>query len=354
MNNLPDSMLAARLHGPSDLRVEKLPRPETPGRGQVLLRVHATGLCGSDLHSYLDARIGDTLITSPFILGHEFSAVIEIAGPESLDGHAQPIVQGTRVAVDPAQPCGQCELCEKGHPNLCDHLRFCGAYPDGGSFCEWMHMPARCCFPLPDSVDDTQGALLEPLGVAIHAVDLARVRVGDSAAVLGAGPIGLLILRMLRLAGANPIYVADRFPWRLRLAERYGAVPIPCDHEPVLRVSEFTRGRGVDVAVEAAWADSSINDAAEMCRLGGRLVLVGIPADDRLSMRHSLPRRKGLTILVVRRMKHTYPRAIRLVSDGTIDLRELVSHRFPLDRIAEAFAMNATYQDSVVKIIIES
>jgi L-iditol 2-dehydrogenase len=351
---IPENMIAARLHGPSDLRVERIPHPGPPGPGDVLLRVHVSGICGSDLHSYADARIGDTCITSPLILGHEFSGVVENVGAESLDGNAAPLVPGTRVAVDPAQPCGRCELCEKGHPNLCTRLHFCGTYPDGGSFCQWMHMPAHSCFPLPDSIDDVEGALLEPLGIAIHAVDLARVRVADSAAVLGAGPIGLLILQMLKKAGAGPVFVSDRFPWRLRLAEKYGAVAIPCENDPAARIEEYTSGRGVDVAIEAAWGDASVEEAAQMCRLGGRLVLVGIPSDDRLLMKASTARRKGLTILLCRRMKHTYPRAIRLATAGHIDLRGIVSHRFPLERIPEAFSMNAAYRDGVVKSIVES
>src|SRR5215831_232645 len=210
-------MLAARLHGPSDLRVEQVPRPDSPEPGQVLLRVRATGLCGSDLHSYQDARIGDTQVEGPLILGHEFSGVVETVGSANEDGNFEQLAPGARVAVDPAQPCGRCESCEHGHPNLCRRMHFCGNYPDGGSLCEWMHMPVRSCFPVPDSVDDSQAALLEPLGVAIHAVDLARIRVATSVAILGAGPVGLLILQVARIAGADPIFISDNLPWRLEL-----------------------------------------------------------------------------------------------------------------------------------------
>jgi L-iditol 2-dehydrogenase len=214
-------------------------------------------------------------------------------------------------------------------------------------------MPARSCFPLPKGVDDIEGALLEPLGVAIHAVDLARLRVGYSLAILGAGPIGLLILQMARLAGADPIFVSDRYPWRLKLAARFGGIPIHCTREDVVRrVQQETVGRGVDVAIEAAWADASVGEAAELLRLGGRLVLVGIPSDDRLAMKHSTARRKGLTILMSRRMKHVYPRAIQLVAGGRVNLQELMSHRFPLRRAPEAFALNASYRDRVVKVIV--
>ncbi|GIV74005.1 alcohol dehydrogenase catalytic domain-containing protein [Caldilinea sp.] len=348
------TMLAVRLHGPRDLRVERVPKPDPPGPGQVLLRVTAVGVCGSDLHTYQDARIGDTVVETPLILGHEFAGVVEAVGPESYDGNFQPLRPGTRVAVDPAQPCGRCEMCEQGHPNLCHRLHFCGTYPDPGSLSEYMVMPAHSCFPIPDAMDDASAALLEPLGIAIHAVDLAKVRVADSAVILGAGPIGLYILQVARLAGADPVYVVDQFPWRLALAARYGGVPINFKEvDPVAAIREATAGRGVDIAIEAAWADHSIQWAAEMARLGGRLVLVGIPGPDKLEMKHSTARRKGLTIRLSRRMKHVYPRAIKLWASGVVDLTGIVSHRFSLERTPEAYALNEQYADNVVKIVID-
>jgi L-iditol 2-dehydrogenase len=217
-----------------------------------------------------------------------------------------------------------------------------------------MHMPAHSCFPVPDGIDDVEAALLEPLGVAIHAVDLARIRVSNSVAILGAGPIGLLILQMAKLAGAFPIYVSDRFSWRLALAERLGGIPVNCAAEDqVSRVQRETHGRGVDVAIEAAWGADSVGQACELTRLGGCVVLVGIPSDDRLTLKHSTARRKGLTILLCRRMKHVYPRAIDLTQRGVVNLSGLVSHRFPLARAAEAFALNAAYRGQVVKTIID-
>ena len=355
MDAASETMIAARLHGARDLRVERVPQPGPPPPGMALIRVQVTGVCGSDLHSYLDARIGDTPVEAPLVLGHEFSGIVEAVGEGGLDGRHQPLAPGARVAVDPAQPCGRCEACDHGHPNLCWRLHFCGNYPDGGSLCEWMHMPARSCFPVPADMNVSRAALLEPLGVAVHAVDLAKIRVGDDVAILGAGPIGLLILQLARLSGAGRVFVSDRFAWRLALAEAHGAVPVHAvEEDPVRAVSRATGGRGVDVAIEAAWADESVAQAAAMASLGGRLVLVGITGEDRLAMQHSAARRKGLTIRLSRRMKHIYPRAIRLVQNGRVDLDAIVSHRFPLSRAAEAFAMNAAYEDRVVKVVIES
>ena len=347
-------MCAVQLYGARDLRVARVPHPGAPASGEALLRITAVGICGSDIHTYQDGRIGDTQVAEPLILGHEFAAVVEAVGDDAFDGNFAPLLPGSRVAVDPAQPCHRCEMCEAGHPNLCQRLHFCGLYPDPGSLCEYMLMPAHTCFPVPDTIDDAGAALLEPLGVAIHAVDLAKIRVAESVAILGAGPIGQYILQLAKVSGADPIYISDKFDWRLDQAQRAGAIPINCDREePVAAVQRATEGRGVDVAIEAAWADHSVQQCAEMARLGGRLVLVGIPGPDNLQMKHSTARRKGLTIRMSRRMKHVYPRAIRLATSGAVDLNAIISHRFPLTETPAAYALNEQYADAVLKVMIE-
>ncbi|MCD6289676.1 MAG: alcohol dehydrogenase catalytic domain-containing protein [Anaerolineae bacterium] len=348
-------MWAAKLYGARDMRIERVPLPPAPGPGEVLLRVTVTTICGSDLHTFINGRIGDTELLSPIVMGHEFAAVILAVGPDAFDGNHEPLRPGQRVAVDPAMPCGYCEFCRKGNPNLCLNMRFCGLWPDDGSLREYMIMPAESCFPVPDSVNDTEAALLEPLGVAIHAVDLAKLRVEESVAVVGAGPIGLLIVQMARLSGAHPIFVTERLPWRVELARRYGAdVVIDIGKtDPVQAVMEATGGRGVDVAIEAAWGGDAVEQAVEMACPGGRVVLVGIPSEDVMTMRASAARRKGLTIKMSRRMKHAYPRAVRLAEQGKIDLMSLVTHRFPLAQVAEAYELNAGYRDQVVKVAVD-
>lgn len=347
-------MRAVRLHGPADMRLEELPHPGNPGPGQVLLRNKAIGICGSDLHTYHDARIGDTALKGPLILGHEFGSIVEAIGPGALDGNKQPLAVGMHVAVDPAQPCGKCEFCEKGHPNLCPAVHFCGSYPYDGALCDFMHMPGYCCFPIAADMDFGEASLLESLGVALHAVDLAQIRVGDSAAILGAGPIGLLILQVAKLAGAGPIFIADKFPWRLQLAEKLGGIPINCDSgQPVATVDRATKGRGVDVAIEAAWADHSVQLGADLARIGGRMVIVGISSSDQITLKHSTVRRKGLTIRLARRMKHVYNRSIELYRRGAVDFKSLISHRYPLEKCADAFARNLRYEQGIVKIIVD-
>lgn len=350
-------MLAARLYGPRDIRVEEVQSPHSPAPDQVILQVESVGICGSDLHTYLHGRIGDTTLQSPLVLGHEFSGTVIEAGAEALDGNGDLLYAGQRVAVDPATPCYHCEMCDLGHPNLCERLHFHGLFPDDGALQQQMICSARSCYPVPDGISSDEAALLEPLGVAIHAIDLGKIRLASSVAVIGCGPIGLLLIKLAHLSGAEPIYAFDCHPWRLEKALAWGAHQVwnVDSVDAVKTLHEVTSGRGVDVSIEAAWSGKTVGQAAEMARLGGRVVLVGIPSDDSLQMKHSVARRKGLTIMMSRRMKHTYPRAITLAtSEGAkLNLPDLISHRFGLGETAHAFAINADYQPGVHKIVID-
>ena len=217
-----------------------------------------------------------------------------------------------------------------------------------------MTVSARSCFPMPDSLSDDVGPLLETLGIAIHAIDFSKIRIASRVAVIGAGPVGLLIARLAALAGASQVFSFDKLDWRVNKARQWGADYAgnveQCD--PVQAVMDATDGRGVDVAIEAAWADHSVQQAADMLRHGGRLALVGIPPDDQLTLKHSVARRKGLTIIMSRRMKHTYPRALDLATSGKVKLEELASHHYDLSQTAAAYASAAAYEDGIHKVIL--
>ena len=349
-------MKAARLHSSKDIRIDEVGAPTSPAEGEVLLRVKAVGICGSDLHMYKDARIGDTAFSSPLVLGHEFMGEVAALGGDALGGDHQPLRVGQRVAVDPAVPNERHELFEKGHPNLVPE-RFYGLYPDDGALQECLVVKAKNCFPIPESVSDGAGTLLETLGVTLHAVDLGHLKLADTVAVIGCGPVGLLILKLAQLSGAQAVYACDKLPWRVEKARAWGAADAwqhKSQEASVERLEQLTSGRGADVVFEAAWAEDSIDMAAELARLGGRLVLVGIPGEDTFSMKHSTARRKGLSVMFSRRMKHTYPRAIALASSGQLVLDELISHTFSLDDAPEAFRLNAAYEDGILKAVVRA
>jgi L-iditol 2-dehydrogenase len=304
-------MKALRLHGPHDLRLADEPEPAVED-GEILLEVSAVGLCGSDRHWFVDGGIGDAVLSHPLVLGHEFAATI-VSGPRA----------GERVAVDPADPCLRCALCGTGRPHLCPQLRFAGHGMTDGALRTRMAWPERLVHRVPESLPDAEAALLEPLGVALHALDLGRARAGTTAGVYGCGPLGLLLVQLLRKAGVS-VVADDPLSHRLEAAEALGASPA-VTHD-------------VEVAFEVAGTDGALASAIEAVQPGGRVVVVGIPDGDHTSFTASTARRKGLTIAICRRMTpNDLPRAIRLAAGGHAELGSLVTGQYPLSDWAEAF-----------------
>ncbi len=331
-------MLVARLHGTRDIRIgEEDPPPAdgggAAGAGEVLVRVTAVGICGSDLHWWTEGAIGDAELAHPLVLGHEGAGVIE-SGPRA----------GQRVAIDPAIACGTCRACRDGYRNLCYRIRFSGHGDTDGMMRQVMTWPSSLLHPLPDSVSDAGGAMLEPLGVALWALDLGHLPFGGTASVTGCGPIGLLLIQLLRAAGASSVVAVEPLAHRRDAAARCGA-------GLVLDPGEPASGFGVDVAFEVAGNDDSVRIALESVRPGGRVVLAGIPDGDTTTFTASLARRKGLTIAMTRRMNDVYPRAISLADRGVVDLEPLVSRRAALGEVAAAFT--AAAGRSGLKVIIE-
>jgi L-iditol 2-dehydrogenase len=330
-------MRIARLHGRTDLRLHDEERPR-PGPGEVLVRVGAVGLCGSDIHWYAEGGISGVGFRRPFVLGHEFGGVTE---------------DGRRVAVDPAIPCRECESCQEGHPNLCEDVLFAGDGAHDGALGEWVAWPERCLIPLPDGLTEADGAMLEPLGIAVHALDLAHLRTGARVGVFGCGPIGLLLLQVARLSGAR-LFATDLAsrPHRLEAARALGAEVFAADGgREGLVVREAAGGAGLDVALEAAGENAAVDAAVHAVRPGARVVLVGIPGEPRTSFDAGTARRKGLSFVLARRMGHVYPRALQLVASGRVDVRSVVTHRFPLAAVDAAFA--AATQRTGLKVIVE-
>ena len=329
-------MKTLRLHGLHDVRLHDEPKP-VPAQGQALLKVTSVGICGSDLHWFAEEGIGDARLTRPLVLGHEFAALTE---------------SGERVAVEPAIACRECEYCLQGHPNLCPDVIFAGHGNTDGALREYMAWDEKNLFQLPDVLTDDDGAMLEPLGVAIHAVDLGHLKAGMTVGVFGCGAIGLLIIQLARLSGATNIVATDVLPHRVEAAKAFGAhhAILVGDRRGVEMIRAASGERGVDVAFEVAGDQEAVEAAVAAVRPGGKVILVGIPSDDKTSFSASVARRKGLTIKLVRRMKHTYLRAIDLVSNGLVDVRSLMTHRFPLEQAAEAFEVAQRREG--IKVII--
>jgi L-iditol 2-dehydrogenase len=335
-------MLVARVHGAGDLRVHDEPTP-TPGPGEALVRVTAVGVCGSDVHWWREGRIGPDTIATPLVLGHECAGVIEGG-----DRH------GEHVAIDPAVPCGRCECCKQGQVNVCSALRFAGHAPQDGGLRQYMAWPAHCLVPLPSSMSDAEGAMLEPLGVALYAMDLGDVRPGMSVGVFGCGAIGLSVIQLAYAAGATRICATDlpSVPHRLEAARSYGATAFAVDDgREIAGILEETGGRGVDVAFEAAGDPGAVEAAVAAVKPAGRVILIGIASEDRTAFTASTARRKDLTVRILRRMKHTYPRTIRLVESRHVNVRSLVTHRVPLREVARGYAL--AQERAGIKVVID-
>lgn len=333
-------MKALRLYGPGDLRLVD-EAPPVPGPGEELVRVTAVGICGSDLHWYSESGIGDAVLSRPIVLGHEAAGVIE-SGPRA----------GLRVAIDPAVPCEKCEQCQAGHAHFCLALRFAGDGTTDGTLRELVAWPTASLVPVPDVLSDADAAILEPLGVALHAIRLGEIRPGERVGVFGCGPIGLLLIELARVSGATTIVATDVLPHRLEAAREAGATATELvaggSERAALRVA--TGGHGVDVAFEAAGVDDSVETAVTLAAPGGTVVIVGIPSEDHTTFKASTARRKGLTIKISRRMNRVYPEAIRLVEAGLVDVRSVVTASYPLTDFKSGFAAAAAREG--LKVIV--
>ena len=332
-----DVVDVVRLHDVRDLRVHREPVP-APAPGEVLVRVTAVGICGSDIHWYQEARIGDSLLTRPVVPGHEFAGTI-VDGPRA----------GDRVVGEPADPCGDCPECHAGRTNLCQDVRFSGHASLDGPMRTVMPWPEELLLPIPDSIGDDEAALLEPSAIGLYALSLGAPRLGGSAGVLGCGPIGLLLVQLLRLAGVETIVATDRLGARVEAARALGAThAVEVGHEGVRDLDLPP----VEVSFEAAGTDEAVADALELVRPGGRVVLVGIPAGDRTTFSASVARRKGLTLLLSRRSRPIdLEGAVRLAAAGRLELRSLVTDRFALSDVATAFERASTREG--LKVLVK-
>lgn len=316
-------MKTLRLFNPGDFRFSDEPIP-TPRQDEQLVNVKAVGVCGSDLHWFSEGGIGNARLDHPLILGHEFAGITQ---------------NGLRVAVDPAIPCRECEHCVGGNPNLCEKVIFAGHGAFDGALREWIAWDEINLFPIPDTMTYAEAAMLEPLGVAIHSLDLAHLKVGMHIGVFGCGPIGLLIIQLARLAGAASITASDILAHRLDAAKELGAnhTFFAQDRSEVDHITATTQHRGLDVVFEAAGEQDALDTAFLVVNPGGKVMLVGIPANDKTSFSASTARRKGLTIKLVRRMKNTYPRAINMVANGLVDVHSLITQCYTLEQASLAF-----------------
>ncbi len=322
---------------------------EDPAPGEVQVRVRAVGICGSDLHSYAEGAVGDTPCEYPMVLGHEPAGTVVKAGA-GVTGW-QP---GDRVALEPALYCYHCEFCRSGHHNVCANIRFLSNPGHPGFFREFVNLPVSNLLAIPPELPLELATIVEPLAVAVHSMRFAAVQPGETVAVFGAGPIGLLTIACLKVAGAGRIWAIDPLAHRRELATHMGAHATldPLQIDAARQILADTAGRGVDCAIDCAAKEDTTNAAIRAARNAGRVVLTGIHSAAMVPFEVSPMRRKELAIFNVRRSNHESHEALTLLTSRMAWFAPLVTHTWPLDRVAAAFALNEHYADGVGKMVI--
>jgi L-iditol 2-dehydrogenase len=343
-------MKAAFLHKPGDLRIEEVERPKIAKPDDVLIRIKAVGVCGSDVHYYERGRIGTFVVTEPLILGHECSGEVVEVGPE-----VRNLKPGDRVAIEPGCPDRRCWYCKTGKYNLCRTVPFMGSPPTHGAFREYVTWPYDFVFKLPQGVSFEEGAMVEPFAVGMQSAKRGDIKPGMSAVVIGSGPIGLATMLAAAGYGATTIIATDRVASRLAVARKLGAHHTinAAETDPVEAVQRITEGEGADVVLETAGTVGTARQAQDMVRRGGVLVLVGMFAEQEFPLYVMDVIFREYDVRGVFRYCNCFPPALALIGAGRADVKSLITHEFPLERAREAIEFARDRKDVAIKVVVK-
>ncbi|MGW8314821.1 MAG: zinc-dependent alcohol dehydrogenase [Bacteroidales bacterium] len=343
-------MKAMMLTGIREMEMRDVPDPLIKDAGEVRIRLLTLGVCGSDIHYYVSGKIGSQVVQYPFTVGHECAGVVEAVGPG-----VTRVKPGDRIAIEPAMPCWECDQCRAGRPHTCRNLRFLGCPGQAeGSLSELIVMPESSCFPIPDHMTYDEAALSEPLAIGMYAVRQSVAMERAAVGILGFGPIGMSVLLSARALGAKKIYVTDKISERLNLARKSGAVLTgnPENEDVVGKISQ-SQPALLDVVFECCGQQEAMDQAVQLLKPGGKLMIVGIPEFERWEFEADVARRKELTIQHVRRQNEALRPVLGMLADGSIRAGEMATHRFPFYQAKEAFDLVAGYRDGVMKAMID-
>jgi len=335
-------MKAAVLHGAFDIRIEDLPKPKVDP-DSILIKVRACGICGSDLHRY---KLGGQ---GRMIFGHEFSGdVVEVGA------NVAEIKKGERITGSGYRPCQQCYWCKQGQFHRCSAMAFVG-YELPGALAEYVLLPraqlGRTIFRLPGALTYAEGATVEPLSVAAYTIRRLQPQAENTVVVLGAGMIGLCVIQVLKAIGVSKVIVSGRRAKRLEAARQSGAdlVINAAEEDPVLAVKESTSGMCADIVVECAGTPTTFQQAFDMVRGGGKIMLVGV-YEQSVSWDPNAAINRNVTVIGC--LGGHFPRAIDFLESGKVKTRPLITHELPLDRAKEAFEIQLRAQDAI-KVLVK-
>lgn len=354
MRGLSQYRKAAVMHGINSITVEKIDMVE-PKDDEVLVNIKSVGICGSDIAYYTKGRTGVAEVKPPHILGHECSGEVVKIGQ-----NVKNIKVGDRVAVEPGKPCGKCQLCLEGKYNLCNEMIFMSTPNPNpmkkgeGAFVEYSTRPSEFVFPIPENMTFDEAAMIEPLAVALQALEKGNIKAGKSALILGCGPIGLCILLALKAYGCTDIYMTDIVDYRLKQAKELGATKVfnalEEDYEEI--INKLTNGKGIDVVFDTTCNEKAIQSAVNLVAKAGNIVLVGVSTRTDMPFDMVQILKKEITIRSSFRYNNKYPLAIKLVASGLIDIKKIISHKMPIEEISEAMKMVSDKTEGVIKVVL--
>ncbi len=343
-------MKAMMLTGIRKMEMKEVPDPVIIKPDDVKIKMLVLGICGSDIHYYTNGKIGSQIVEYPFTVGHEGAGVVVETGPE-----VKRVKPGDTIAIEPAMPCHVCDQCLSGRQHTCRNLRYLGCPGQAeGCLSEYIVMPEDSCFPLTSNLNADNGAISEPLSIGFYAVNKSGEIKDKSIVILGYGPIGMSVMLSAKAMGANRIFVTDKIDDRLGIATKEGAEKAlnPLHGNIVAEIMKAVP-LGTDVVFECCGQQEAADQAIELLKPGGQLIVVGIPEFDRWSFDVDKTRRKEISIQFVRRQVDCVQPSIDFMSSGKIDIARMITHRFPFSRTKEAFDLVASYDDGVMKAMID-
>jgi L-iditol 2-dehydrogenase len=337
------------LTGLNRIEIADKPIPELLKSDEVLVRMKSVGVCGSDIHYYRSGNIGSQVVQFPFTLGHEGAGVIEKTG-----NAVKTLKPGDRVAIDPAMPCYNCDQCKTGRYHTCRNLKFLGSPGQSeGCLSEFIVIPSSSCFPIPENMTLDQAALSEPLAIALYAVRSAGPLAGKSIAILGAGPIGISVMLSAIAHGVGKVYMTDKIDERLALASEMGAQWTGnAEKSDIVREILIEEPQQIDLVFECCGQQVAADQAVQLLKPGGRLMIIGIPSFRRWSFDVDNLRRKEISIQNVRRQNGVVKETIEMISSGRLNPDRMQTHNFSLDDAGKAFELVAGYREGVMKAMI--
>jgi L-iditol 2-dehydrogenase len=343
-------MKAMMLTGIRQMEMKDIPEPVIVKPNDVRIKMSVVGICGSDIHYYTNGQIGTQKVKYPFTVGHEGAGVVVEVG------HAVKRVKpGDVIAIEPAMPCRECDQCLAGRHHTCRKLRFLGCPGQAeGCLMEHIVMPEESCFPLGGRLTPDHGSISEPLAIGVYAVKKSGSVKGQKIGIFGYGPIGMSVMLAAKAEEADSFYITDKIDSRLLIAvkEKASYTGNPLKEDVVEKILKMVN-LGLDVVFECCGQQEAFDQAIEVLKPGGRLIVVGIPEFDNWSMNVETTRRKEISLQFIRRQVDCVGPALEMMKNGIISVDNMVTHRFPFERTKEAFDLVADYSDGVMKAMID-